>query len=49
MKTIFKFTVIALGIAAIALSIVAVVNHCCKNKPICCDDDFNADLDELED
>jgi hypothetical protein len=47
MKTIFKFTVIALGLAAIALSIIVIKNHCCKKNAVCCDDDF--DLDELED
>jgi len=48
MKALFKFTVIALGIAAVALSVVAIANHVCRDKYFCCsDDDF--DFDELDD
>jgi hypothetical protein len=38
MKSVFKFTVIALGVAAIALSVVAIVNHVCRDKYFCCED-----------
>jgi len=48
MKTVFKFTVIALGLAAIALSIIAIKNHCCKDAYYCCGDD-EFDFDELDD
>jgi hypothetical protein len=37
MKAIFKFTVIALGIAAVALSVVAIANLC-KEKYFCRED-----------
>jgi hypothetical protein len=46
MKAVFKFTIIALGLAAIALSIIAITNHC-KNRSICCDDDFD-DLGDFD-
>ncbi|MDR2532570.1 MAG: hypothetical protein LBC82_06990 [Oscillospiraceae bacterium] len=45
MKALFKFTVIALGLAAIALSVVAICNHVCRDKYFCCGDDY----DDLED
>ncbi|MDR2558696.1 MAG: hypothetical protein LBC86_04020 [Oscillospiraceae bacterium] len=45
MKAVFKFTVIALGIAAVALSIVAIANLC-KEKYFCCE---NGDFGMIDD
>ena len=47
MKTIFKFTIIALGVAAIALSVIVIANRC-KNALCDCidDEDFDFDLED---
>jgi hypothetical protein len=37
MKAVFKFTVVALGIAAVALSVLAIANLC-KEKYFCYED-----------
>ncbi|MCL2020275.1 MAG: hypothetical protein FWG70_11065 [Oscillospiraceae bacterium] len=49
MKTLFKFTVIALGIAAVALSVVAIANHLCRDKYCFCGSDDFDDFNGLED
>ena len=44
MKSVFKFAIFALGIAAIALSVLAIANHC--RNGICCDYDDDYDFED---